>query len=188
MVLMPAVGLVALATEPTFTLLLSKKWGQAAPVFTLIAPAAALQPVTAIVGTFLMALGRTDIQIRLAAQFAALWIAGLMISVWYGIAAVATTYSILALLFSAWSLRICLPVVNCSLTAYARLFVWPMALTICAMLAYRVLSSPGADHNALNVGIAMSLALLVTVVALLAQRHALVAALTASASSMQNVA
>lgn len=183
MVLLPAVGLLAVASEPTFTLLLSKKWGQAAPIFSLIAPATALQPVTAIVGTFLMALGRTDVQVRLAAQFAAIWIVGLMISVWYGIAAVATTYSICALLFSAWSLRKCLPLVNCSFAAYARLFVWPMALTVWAILAYRVLRSPGVDHNAFNVGIAMTLALIVTVVALLAQRRALVAALTVSASS-----
>ena len=166
----------------SFTLLLSHKWGQAAPVFALIAPAAALQPVTAIVGTFLMALGRTDVQIRLAAQFAAVWIVGLMLSVWYGIEAVATTYSVCALLFSVWSLRICLPLVDCSFACYARLFMWPMALTVVAMLGYRVLSSPEADHNALNVGIAMTLALIVTVVALLVQRRALVAALTASAS------
>jgi PST family polysaccharide transporter len=187
MVLLPAVALVAVASEPTFTLLLSTKWRQAAPIFALIAPAAALQPVTAIVGTFLMALGRTDVQMRLAAQFAAVWIVGLMISVWYGIAAVATTYSICALLFSAWSLRMCLPLVNCSFATYARLLMWPMALTVWAMLAYRVLSSPGVDHNVLNVGIAITLALLVTLGAFLAQRRPLITALTTSGSSTQNV-
>ena len=85
-----------MASEPIFHLLLSKKWGQAAPIFVLIAPAAALQPVTAIVGTFLMALGRTDVQMRLAMQFAAVWLVGLMLSVWYGIEAVAAAYSICA--------------------------------------------------------------------------------------------
>ncbi|MBS0267230.1 MAG: lipopolysaccharide biosynthesis protein [Planctomycetes bacterium] len=183
MVLLPAVGLVAVASEPTFTLLLSHKWVHAAPVFALIAPAAALQPVTAIVGTFLMALGRTDVQIRLAAQFAVVWIAGLTMSVWYGLEAVAMTYSVCALLFSAWSLRICLPLLDCSFASYARLFMWPMALTVVAMIGYRVLSSPEADHNALNVGIAMTLALIVTVIALLVQRRALVAALTMSAAN-----
>ena len=78
------------------------------------------------------------------------WLVGLMLSVWYGIEAVATTYSICVLLFSLWSLRISLPLVNCSFAAYARLFMWPMALTVWAMLGYRLLSSPGADHNALT--------------------------------------
>jgi O-antigen/teichoic acid export membrane protein len=129
MVVLPAVGVVAVASEPVFHLLLSKKWGQAAPLFLLIAPAASLQPVTAILGTFLMALGRTDVQMRLAAQFAAVWLLGLMQSVWYGIEAVAAVYSVCALLFSVWSLRVCLPLLNCSFTAYERTLLWP--LTAC---------------------------------------------------------
>ncbi len=93
MAILPSVGLVAVASEPILHLLLSTKWSQAIPVFVLIAPAAALQPVTAIVGTFLMALGRTDVQKRLAMQFAAVWLVGLTVSVWYGIEAVAVTYT-----------------------------------------------------------------------------------------------
>ena len=105
MVILPAIGLMAAASDPIFHLLLSKKWGQAAPIFVLIAPAAAFQPVTAILGTFLMALGRTEVQMRLAGQFAAVWFVGLMLSVWYGIEAVAATYCICSMLFSLWSLR-----------------------------------------------------------------------------------
>ena len=139
---LPAVGLVAVASEPVFHLLLSKKWGQAAPIFVLIAPAAALQPVTAILGTFLMALGRTDVQMRLAAQFAAVWLVGLMLSVWYGIEAVAAAYSICAVLFSLWSLRVCLPLVDCSLTVYCAHTTVANALTASATLLYRIVSSP----------------------------------------------
>jgi len=182
MVVFPAVCLVAAASEPIFHLLLSKKWGQAAPIFVLIAPAAALQPVTAILGTFLMALGRTDVQMRLAGQFAALWLVGLMLSVWYGIEAVAATYSICALLFAVWSLRVCLPLVDCSFACYARVFSWPMALTVSAMLGYQMLRSTGADHDALNGCLAVMLAVVASVVVLIAQRRTLFAALAASAS------
>ena len=145
----PAVGLVAVASEPVFHLLLSKKWGQAAPIFVLVAPAAALQPVTAILGTFLMALGRTDVQMRLAAQFAAVWLVGFMLSVWYGIEAVAAAYSTCALCFSVWSLRVCLPLVNCSLTIYARTLLWPIALTACrnSPLSDRKCHRPGPRCN-----------------------------------------
>ena len=144
--ILPAVGLVAMASEPIFHLLLSKKWDEVAPIFILIAPAAALQPVTAIVGTFLMAVGRTDIQLRLAMQFAAVWFIGLMLSVWYGIEAVAAAYCICSVCFSLRSLRICLPFVHCSFTVYAPP-LWPMTLTAAAILLYWLVSSTAPAHE-----------------------------------------
>src|SRR5579885_1892579 len=171
MVILPAVGLVAVASEPIFHLLLSKKWGQAAPLFVLIAPAASLQPVTAVLGTFLMALGRTDVQLRLAAQFAAVWFVGLMLSVWYGIEAVAAVYAICGVLFSAWSLRVCLPLLNCSFAMYARTLLWPLAVTAAAILLYRLVSSAAPAHEAVNVALAALLAITASGLALLAQRR-----------------
>ena len=187
-VLLPAVGMVAVAREPTFNLLLSPKWGQAAHIFALIAPATALQPVTAIVGTFLMALGRTDVQMRLAAQFAAVWIVGLMISVWYGIAAVATTYSICALLFSAWSLRMCLPLVNCSFSVYARILLLPTALTALSILLYSIIRAPGVAHECANVCLAAVLSFITSIVAMIAQRRDLLGALSLTTQPRADVA
>ena len=184
MVVFPAVCLVAAASEPIFHLLLSKKWGQAAPIFVLIAPAAALQPVTAILSTFVMALGRTDLQMRLAGQFAVLWIFGLMLSVWYGIEAVAATYSICTLSFSLWTLRACLPLVDCSLTSYGRAFLCPMALTALAIFGYRMCNITGAEHDILALCLALSMAVVASALGIIAQRRALVAALNASASPL----
>jgi O-antigen/teichoic acid export membrane protein len=177
MVCLPAVGLVAAASDPIFHLLLSKKWGHAAPIFVLIAPAAALQPVTAILGTFLLALGRTDVQMRLAAQFAAVWLVGVMLSVWYGIVAVAAVYSVSALLFSLWTLRVSLPLVECSPTVYARALLWPMTLSGSAICVYRTISSTAPNHEISNVCLAATLASVVIAVALFAQRRDLFAAL-----------
>jgi len=177
-VVLPAVGLVAVASDPVFHLLLSNKWGQAAPIFVLIAPAAALQPVTALLGTFLMVLGRTDVQMRLAGQFAAVWLGGLMLSVWYGIAAVAAAYSICAVLCSFWSLRLGLPLLDCSRTDYARALLWPLTLTISATFLYRIASSTAPAHELVNVLLAATLALITSAVALIAQRRDLVAPLS----------
>jgi len=171
MVVLPAVGLVAAASEPIFHLLLSQKWGQAAPLFVLIAPAASLQPVTAVLGTFLMALGRTDVQMRLAVRFAAVWLVGLMLSVWYGIEAVAAAYSVCGVLFSVWSLRVCLPLLNCSFTMYARTLLWPLAVTAAAILLYRLVSSAAPAHEVVNVALAALLAITASGLALLAQRR-----------------
>jgi len=175
-VVLPAVGLVAVASEPVFHLLLSKKWGQAAPLFVLIAPAASLQPVTAVLGTFLMALGRTDVQMRLAAQFAGMWLFGLMLSVWYGIEAVAAVYSVCAVGFSVWSLRVCLPLLNCSFAMYARTLLWPLATTASAILLYRSVSSASPAHELMNLAFAAMLAITAGGLALLAQRRDLLAA------------
>jgi O-antigen/teichoic acid export membrane protein len=182
MVVLPAVGLVAVASEPIFHLLLSKKWGQAAPLFVLIAPAAAFQPVTAVLGTFMMALGRTDVQMRLAAQFAAVWLVGLMLSVWYGIEAVAAVYSICAVLFSVWSLRVCLPLMDCSFATYARTLLWPLAVTAAAILLYRLVSSAAPAHEVVNVALAALLAITASGLALLAQRRDLLSALSLTTS------
>lgn len=170
-VLLPAVGLVAVASEPTFNLLLSPKWGQAAHIFEIIAPATALQPVTAIVGTFLMALGRTDVQMRLAWQFATFWLVGLMASVAHGIEAVAAAYTICGLLFSMWSLRICLPLVNCSFNVYARILLLPTALTALSILVYSIIKAPSAGHEFANVCLAAFLSLITISFAMIAQRR-----------------
>jgi len=179
---LPAMGLVAIASEPIFHLLLSKKWAEAAPIFVLIAPAAALQPVTGILGTFLMALGRTDVQMRLALQFAAVWLVGLMLSVWFGIEAVAAAYSGCALLFSFWSMRVILPLLDCSFAVYARVFLWPMTLTASAVLVYRVVSVAAPDREVINVCLAFTLALITSAIALAAQRRDLATALSFSSA------
>jgi O-antigen/teichoic acid export membrane protein len=173
---LPAVGLVAVASEPIFHLLLSKKWSQAAPVFVLIAPAAALQPVTAILGTFLMALGRTDVQMRIAARFAAVWLVGLMLSVWYGIEAVAATYSLCAIISSLWSLRVGLPYMDCSFAKYMRAFLWPIILTALGIIVYWIVSATLTNHEIAKVFLAITLAVIASVIALVAQFRDVMAA------------
>jgi O-antigen/teichoic acid export membrane protein len=179
LVVCPAVGVIAAASDPVFHLLLTKKWGHAAPIFVLIAPAAALQPVTAILSTFLMGLGRTDVQMRLAGQLAAVWLVGLTLSVWHGIEAVAVAYSICVFLFSlCWTLRIGLPLVDCSFKDYAHALLWPLTLTVSAALLYRMVRFTAPADEVMNVCLAAALAITASALALIAQRHALLAALS----------
>lgn len=178
LVVCPAVGVIAAASEPVFHVLLSKKWEHAAPIFVLIAPAAALQPVTAILGTFLMGLGRTDVQMRLAGQLAALWLVGLTLSVWHGIEAVAVAYSLCVFLFSLWTMRIGLPLVDCSFRDYAHALVWPLTLTVSAAVLYRMVRFTAPDDEVINVCLAAALAITASALALIAQRHPLSAALS----------
>jgi len=173
MTVLPAVGLVAVASEPIFHVLLSKKWGQAAPIFVLIAPAAALQPVTAMVGTFLMALGRTDVQMRLAFQFAAVWLVGLWFRFGYGIEAVAGRIP---------SAPCCFRCGRCA--SACRSWLLPQGLrtrssVACDPDASAILLYPdvrSSDNEVINICLAATLATVVIGISLIAQRRDLLAA------------
>ncbi len=167
---LPAVALAAAASGPIFTGLLSEKWSPVAPIFVLVAPATAVQPVTALIGTFLMATGRTDVQFRLAARYAALWLAGLLLAVGHGVEAVAAAYTACVLFFTLWSLRISLPVIGCSLLVYARCFLWPGTLTAAALLVYHF-AAPAAWWA--DITLATGLAIVAGGLALALQRRAL---------------
>lgn len=175
-VILPSVTLVAVASKPIFHLLLSAKWAEAVPIFMLVAPAAALQPITALQGTFLMAIGRTDIQMRLAIQLAVLWLIGLIISVPHGIVAVAATYSICSCLYICWSLYICLPLIGCSFRDYTLALFWPAVLTIGGTLAYLLVSRDFEVNSVINILIAATLTVTVIVSAAILQRKELKAA------------
>lgn len=71
--LLPSLTMIAVAGDAIFTLLLSEKWVQVAPVFALSIPGIALEAttITCLVCLF-RAVGRTDLQVRLITEGALL--------------------------------------------------------------------------------------------------------------------
>jgi O-antigen/teichoic acid export membrane protein len=127
----PTVGMVAAAHGPVFDLLLSAKWHASGELlFLAVAPVGALQAVTALGGTFLMAAGRTDIQVRIIAESGVLWVVTLLVSVWFGISAVAIAYNLAVLAYLPRSLYLVLPVIGCSLGEYFGAVAIPMIATL----------------------------------------------------------
>jgi PST family polysaccharide transporter len=181
-VITPSVVLVAAASKPIFHFLLSSKWADAAPIFMLIAPAAALQSVAALQSTFLMALGRTDVQMRLAIKMAVFWLAGLAVSVSHGIAAVAGAYTVFSLVFVMWSLYVSLPLIGCSFAEYVRALVWPVVLSLAGVLGYVVAGKGMEGTNPANIAIAAALTLAAIAAAAFIQKDELKAALFFSPS------
>ena len=84
----------------------------------------------------------------------------------------------LHLLFSVWSLRVCLPLVDCSFTAYFRALLLPMTLTISSILVYQVVGSIAPDHEVMNACLAAVLAFITSAIALVCQRRDLLAGLS----------
>ncbi|MEW4569532.1 lipopolysaccharide biosynthesis protein [Tautonia sp. JC769] len=159
-VIFPPVALVAAASQPVFTLLLSEKWAAAAPVFTLLAIATATQAVRGVAVTFLMVLGRTDVQKVMSLQFSILWISGLLLTVQHGILAVSACYMGCVVAFSFWSLRNILPILGCGLFPYLKSLIQPAAVSAAAVAAYVFVERAA---NLGDVGLVATVATLATI-------------------------
>lgn len=179
-ILLPSVALVAVASKPIFHLLLSAKWEAAAPIFMLVAPATALQPVTAIQTTFLMAIGRTDVQMRLAMQMAIFWFIGLILSVSYGIYAVAMAYSVCSILYIIWSLYVCLPLIGCNFRDYMKALFWPVSLSAGGGVLYLLAHANFKSGDFISISVAAFLTFAVIAICAFIQRGELKAALAFS--------
>jgi PST family polysaccharide transporter len=142
----PAMGMVAIAWHPVFTLLLSDKWLHSGAIFMLAAPAAALQTVTTLRGTFMMVMGRTDVQLRSNIEFFSILIVALLASVHFGIEWAVVGYSCAVFLYFPRSMALILPLIECRPMAYLRAMAVPVAVAMACAVAYTEINqllSPG---------------------------------------------
>ncbi len=130
LVIFPIVGMVAVAHQQVFDLILSAKWSESGELFMIIAPVCALQAVTSLGGTVLMVTGRADIQLRNTVEFGIIWIVALLSSVWFGIWWVAVAYNIAVLAYLPRSLHMVLPHIECPARVYLGAFITPMLSTL----------------------------------------------------------
>ena len=132
----PSMGMVAAAHRAAFTVLLSARWDAAGSLFLLAAPACALQAVTGLTGTVMMVLGRTDIQLRRTVEAGVIWVIALLSAVWFGLKWTVVAYDAAVLLYSPRSLLLVLPLVECSLSSYARALATPTLATLACVAAF----------------------------------------------------
>jgi PST family polysaccharide transporter len=132
----PTIGMVAAAHQPIFKLLLSDKWLQSGTLYMIAAPAAALQAMTAFSGAFMMALGRTDIQLRLNAEFCAIFAVALLILSRFGITWAVVAYSSTVFLYFPRFIMLTLPRLDCSPGTYLRPIIAPIIITGICILTY----------------------------------------------------
>lgn len=135
-IILPAMGIVAVAHAPIFTLLLSDRWADAGTVFSLIALGSALQAVTSISETTLFALGHTLKQLRATAAFVVVWVLVLLTSVRLSVEAVALGFSAAVLIYQCFYVIAVLRTLQLRLIDYVRAIAIPAAVAACAMAAY----------------------------------------------------
>jgi O-antigen/teichoic acid export membrane protein len=132
----PAIGMVAAAHHPLFKLLLSEKWLPSGSLYMLAAPAAALQAMTAFSGAFMMALGRTDIQLRLNTEFCIVFALALLAFTRLGIAWAVVAYTLTVFLYFPRFLMLTLPHLGCRPFTYLRIIIAPILVTIACTILY----------------------------------------------------
>ena len=134
----PAMCMVGVAHGPFFRLLLSQKWASSSTLFMLVAPVGeaegkvplkAVEAITALGGTVIMALGRTDIQLRTTIEFGILWVIALLTGAHFGLNAIAIAYDCAVLLYFPRSISFTLPLVRCCIPAYLGVIATPVLIT-----------------------------------------------------------
>jgi O-antigen/teichoic acid export membrane protein len=130
----PAVATLAAASPAYFAFLLSTEWLQAAPVFAVLAPVAAVQTILVPANALLLATGRTDVRLRQTFEMAVLWVILLPLSAPFGLLAVAGAFTVVNLLYLPRSLALTLPEVDLRIWSFLSILTPAAvaALGICA--------------------------------------------------------
>lgn len=126
--LIPLIGMLAIAHEPVFTIFLSDKWAVVGEVFVLLAPGALVWSVTGGLRQVLfMALKKTDLILRFAAEMVVLQLVVLMGTIWFGLHWAVAGMSLTVLLYTARPLGQALRLIDLPLKTYLAVFIVPFA-------------------------------------------------------------
>ncbi len=137
----PIIGMIAVAHEPVFLILLSEKWAQAGDIFMLASPAAIVMCVTALRGTVVMALGRTDIIVRQNLEMVLLLLSAICGAVSYGLDAVVITITVVGVVYVFYALREVFVFINLRFSTYLRAIYRPVLMMLLCAGSYLYLSS-----------------------------------------------
>jgi PST family polysaccharide transporter len=156
-VFFPTMAVVASGHEPLFRLLLSPKWAEAGLAFMLMTPAAAIQTVIFLAMTFLVALGRPDVQLRLTVEFAIVWIVMILVAVGWGVTVVAAVTNLCMLFYLPRVASLALPIIGCTRREFARLLIAPILCALGAAAALQIIIREFHFNDAVIAMIALAL-------------------------------
>lgn len=140
-VLLPIMGMIAVAHAPVFTLVLSSKWQVAGHLFMQLAGICALQAIATVGETVVYALGRADIQLRNTGEYTLLWLGALVLTISHGLTAAALAYSLSTTLYLTRYLHRVLPLMELSIAEYLATLTRPLLASAGGIACYLVLSS-----------------------------------------------
>jgi O-antigen/teichoic acid export membrane protein len=125
-VIFPPTAMLCVSGRSVFTVLFSERWSDVAAVFSYLAPVGALQAVSGIHVVVLMAVGRTDVRLRLTVEFAILWLIVLVSVAHLGIQAVAIGSLVSNLVYYPRFLSLFLKPIECRVIDYIGVMLVPL--------------------------------------------------------------
>jgi PST family polysaccharide transporter len=136
----PPMAILCVASAAFIEVFLSERWLPAAALFAVLAPVGALQAITGLNGPLLMAVGRTDLRLRLTWEFTLIWIVVAPFLAMQGVLAVAAGYAVVFLLYLPRTLQLFLRPVSASFADYFGAILVPLAVS-CGLAAAHVLAT-----------------------------------------------
>lgn len=164
----PAVATLAVASPAYFSFLLSREWLEAAPVFAILAPVAALQTILVPANALLLATSRTSTRLRQTFETSLIWVVLLPLSAPFGIMAVAATFTAANLLYLPRALQLTLPSVDLRIIDFLMKLTPAItaALGVCVSHAVLRMYVPMSDLQEIGISLgelAIAYALLVAI-------------------------
>jgi O-antigen/teichoic acid export membrane protein len=136
---LPPMAVLSVASGAFIEVFLSERWLPAATLFAILAPIGALQAIAGLNGPLLMAIGRTDLRLKLTYEFALLWIIAAPFLAMRGITAVAIGYAVIFLLYLPRTLQLFLHPIGASIRDYFGAIAIPIAMA-CGLAAVHVIA------------------------------------------------
>lgn len=153
-VIFPPMAILIAAGRSVFTVVLSDRWSELAPVFAYMAPVGALMAVTGIHVSVLMAIGRTDARLRLSLEHSIVWLVALILAVHFGIRAVALAMLLSYVVYYPRLLYIFLSPIGGSVVEYLRVLILPFLVSAAVALAHVLLRNLVALDSLQETGLA----------------------------------
>jgi PST family polysaccharide transporter len=135
----PAMAVLSVASASFITIFLSDRWLPAAPIFAVLAPIGAVTAVVGLNGPLLMAVGRTDLRLRLTFEFTLLWAVAVPFLAYDGVETVAIGFAVLFLLYLPRTLQLFLRPIGGNIPGYVRAMAVPSAIS-CGLAITHVLA------------------------------------------------
>jgi O-antigen/teichoic acid export membrane protein len=138
----PTMGMVAVAHQAVYTIMLSAKWQESGKLFMMVAGVTSLQAVmNGMCSTVFLALGKTRQQVRQTSEQGFFWIITISSTVWFGLDYLVIGYSVMFLCYSPRILMLTLPLINCSYKDYFKAIIIPILVTFVCIATFIILQS-----------------------------------------------
>ena len=152
----PPMAVLSVASTPFIHVFLGERWLPAAAMFAVLAPVGALQAVSGLNGPLLMAVGRTDLRLRLTWEFTLLWVVAVPFLAMQGVYAVAIGYSVIFLLYLPRTLQLFLRPIEASIRDYLGAISIPIAIAFALAAIHAVVRTVLSLSSLAEIGLAIS--------------------------------